>query len=426
MSEPAKKYGRQPESYSPKAKPEIVKMAAQAQAEPPIPYALTAPHTLETERVIVRRFRRKDWRDLREIGVSNNASAFADFDHPWADDAKGAKKACKWCAGNDGCWAVEVKSISKVVCFVNFNGIAEAIEKDYGRAMDIGHCMNDAYLEQGYDYEALAVLYDHCFRQERLDAIVAGWMMGEKAKLAPLVKLGMELHSTGMGKAFRGDREAEGCLAVITRTAWEQANPTSYSPKAKPIILSMAQEANQMNIAAQATVKATPAAIKAKARNQVRIIELPACKMVWSGISKSESDWEEGGLLRCFSNWFSARDSLLAVRDLLWYDTEQGGFAWGWAVDAVPDDTDGFPVMDFAGGLYATIVSVDADGKDHDRQRAALLKWIRKSGCFALDVGASRYEAGHILVGTPQLKNAMGYHQMELYVPIRIKEANEK
>ena len=159
--------------------------------------------------------------------------------------------------------------------------------------------------------------------------------------------------------------------------------------------------------------------IKGKQRDAVRIIELPACKMVWSGISKGESDWAQGGLLWRFSQWFSQRKSLLAVRDLLWYDTEQGGFAWGWAVDEIPDDTDGFPVMDFPGGLYASIVSVDADGKDHDKQRATLLKWIEKSGCFALDVGAGRYEAGHVLVGTPELKAAMGYQQMELYAPIK-------
>jgi len=165
--------------------------------------------------------------------------------------------------------------------------------------------------------------------------------------------------------------------------------------------------------------------ISKAARNQVRVIELPACKMVWSGISKEQSDWEEGGSLQRFNKWFSGRSSSLAVRDLLWYDTEQGGFAWGWAVDAVPEDTGGFPVMDFPGGLYAAIVSVDGDMKDHDRRRAALLKWIKRSGCFALDVGAGRYEAGYILVGAPELKAAMGYAQLELYAPIRIKEASK-
>ena len=157
-----------------------------------------------------------------------------------------------------------------------------------------------------------------------------------------------------------------------------------------------------------------------KDKNAVRVIELPACKMVWSDISTDENIWVEGGLFRRFSNWFSGRNSSLAVRDLLWYDTEQKGFAWGWAVEAIPEDTGGFPVMDFPGGLYASIVCVDGDGKDHDRQHATLLKWVEKSGCFALDVGAGRYEAGHILIGTPELETAMGYHQMELIAPIKI------
>ena len=211
-------------------------------------------------------------------------------------------------------------------------------------------------------------------------------------------------------------------LAVLDRNT-----PEGYQPKAVPEIMKLANKINTNGgIVMQPVIKSAPATIKAKARNTVRVVEFSPCKMVWSGISKREDDWAEGGLLWRFSKWFSARNSLLAVRDLLWYDTEQGGFAWGWAVDTIPGDTDGFPILDFPGGLYATIVSVDGDEKDHDRQRSSLLKWIENSGCFVLDIGAGRYEAGHILVGTPQLKNAMGYHQMELYAPIRLKEGSAK
>jgi RimJ/RimL family protein N-acetyltransferase len=234
MSEPAKKPGRIPESYSPKDKPEIMK--AVGVQNKPIAYETHVVKgkldRFETDRLIIRHWRPEDWRDMRELGLSNNTSENADCDHLWPADDKSYRKLC---AGKPGKvpGAVEVKRLAKVVCTIGLNGM----DKD-GR-MDIGHVMNSTYLGHDYEYEALAVLYDYCFRHYPAKAIIAMWVMSDREKLAPLEKLGMELVSTGMGKAWRANsegviRDVEGCTPIITRESWERANPTSYNPKDKP------------------------------------------------------------------------------------------------------------------------------------------------------------------------------------------------
>ena len=247
MSEPAKKFDQAPESYSPKEMPEIMRMAEEHAARQPVAYEMHFVNgkldSFETDRLIIRHVRPEDWRDMQALAVSNNNSPYSDCDWLWPTDDESVQKMCvPGEAKVPG--TVEVKRLAKVVCTIGFNGMG----KD-GR-MDIGHVMNDAYFGHGYEYEALAVLYDYCFRRYPAKAIIALWDMDNKEKLAPLVKLGMELVSTGMGKAWRPNsegvtREIEGCTAIIKREDWERSNPTSYRPRTMPEIIGMAQRQNK-------------------------------------------------------------------------------------------------------------------------------------------------------------------------------------
>jgi len=230
------------ESYKPREMPEIMKLAEEQAANRPIfhetHHVNGRPDSFETDRLIIRHVRPNDWRDMQALAVSNNASPYSDCDWLWPTDDEGVQKMCL--PGNHS-WAVEVKALSRLVCIVNFNGL------DKEKKMDIGHVMNGAYLGHGYEYEALAVLYDYCFRYTSAKAIIALWDMDNKEKLAPLEKLGMELVSTGPGKAWRPNaegviRDIEGCTAVVTRKQWECANPTGYRPRTMPEIMKLAGE----------------------------------------------------------------------------------------------------------------------------------------------------------------------------------------
>ena len=174
--------------------------------------------------------------------------------------------------------------------------------------------------------------------------------------------------------------------------------------------------------------------IKGKARDAVRIIELPACKMVWSGICPS-SESKDDETIRRFSEWWPAQDELrrdrFYTRDFIWQDREANGFAWGLSITEIPRaadgsvDTGGWEVIDFPGGLFAV---ANYNCEEGERGAVAIYKsikkWVEKSGCFAMDEGAGRHIMWNCFGCSEAALAAMGYGQCDQYVPIRIKEAN--
>ena len=175
--------------------------------------------------------------------------------------------------------------------------------------------------------------------------------------------------------------------------------------------------------------------IRNKDRNAVRIIELPACKMVWSGVCADGSNTGESEQLRRFNAWGSKQDKLrqdrFYARDFMWWDFETNGPAWGFAVTEIPKDTGGYAVIDFPGGLYAAVNYVSdmtedaASTKNAVSAYESIKKWVKKSGCFAMDESEGRRIMWQFI--NPQAAaTAMGYSQQDMYVPIRIKGAGEK
>ena len=200
--------------------------------------------------------------------------------------------------------------------------------------------------------------------------------------------------------------------------------PEDYSPKDKPEILRMAENAGKIGAAEAPPRRTAAATIPAEERSTVRIIGLPACKMVTSGPATGEDIFGPEGVLTRFANWFGEYEKERAdrfyPRDFMW-SPASGGFQWGYAVEAVPEDTGGFPVVDFPGGLYAVAVSVDADGGDHNRVYKGIQEWVEKSGCFVLDQTDERRSLGNI-TSPPIAQQLLGYAQMDLYFPIALKE----
>lgn len=174
---------------------------------------------IETENLIIRKFRREDWRDLQEISVSNVNSEFADCDIQWPTDDKGIQDACDYFSQENQFWAVEVKELKKIVCFINFNSM------DENQSLDIGHIMNLEYLHRGYEYEALKALYNYGFLELGALRIIANWALDDMEKLYPLYKLGMKVVGTKEVDKFK--KNADGttskfvaCQLCVTREEW--------------------------------------------------------------------------------------------------------------------------------------------------------------------------------------------------------------
>lgn len=142
----------------------------------------------------------------------------------------------------------------------------------------------------------------------------------------------------------------------------------------------------------------------------VRIYEIPTCKMV-----SSQCGMFGDGKLEKFDEWFSSLPRTMFPRDFLWYDSKQGGFIWYYMYSDGMNIPDDFSIIDFQGGLYA--VASDIDGQDSSEVINIIKNFIKEKGCFEEDT--SRTYLGNIPT-PPSAFKAMGYNQMDYYVPIKI------
>lgn len=148
----------------------------------------------------------------------------------------------------------------------------------------------------------------------------------------------------------------------------------------------------------------------------VRVISLPACKMVSSGFG----NFDEDNFTR-FDQWFSKLpiQPFEMPKDFLWFDPEKGKLVW-WYVYSEAMDTQDFPIEEFDGGFYVAAVSKDGDDEDGNRVYDGIKKWIAESKTFELDERPNHYTMSHIIT-TPQARETLGFDQLEILVPVKKK-----
>lgn len=141
----------------------------------------------------------------------------------------------------------------------------------------------------------------------------------------------------------------------------------------------------------------------------IRIYEMPACKMVSSGTGMFGEE-----KFNIFEEWLSSQKRSLFPKDFLYWAGE--GFVWLYLFEdgmVVPPELE---IIDFQGGLYA--VATDIDQKtDKALMNAQMETFLGENG-FERD--PSRSELGNIIT-SPLAKEIMGYEQMDYYYPIKAK-----
>lgn len=141
---------------------------------------------------------------------------------------------------------------------------------------------------------------------------------------------------------------------------------------------------------------------------KVRIYEIPKCKMV-----SSECGMFGDGKLEAFDEWFSAIPRPMFPKDFMWFDKQQGGFVWFYVYEEGMNVPSAFSIVDFPGGLYA--VGTDVDGADSSETINVIKEFMKDKG-FVEDT--EREYLGNIPT-TPKAAEALGYEQMDYYVPIK-------
>ena len=149
----------------------------------------------------------------------------------------------------------------------------------------------------------------------------------------------------------------------------------------------------------------------------VMVVRVPSFRAVTSGLEP----WDV--VFGAFDKWMTANQQLVtpAVFDCPDFLTGEGDKCkWYWRVkDGVTEaDTAPYKIVDFPGGLYAVAVCIDGDDESHNKVRTKMDAWLTTTN-FAEDT--SRRKAGHMIYVDEEIRKGLGYHQLNLYLPIKLE-----
>jgi hypothetical protein len=108
--------------------------------------------------------------------------------------------------------------------------------------------------------------------------------------------------------------------------------------------------------------------------------------------------------------------------DFMTHNNETGKLTWFYAVEewVTETHTSGFDIIDFEGGIYATAIARDDSYEDGSRVFNGIKKFVMDNDIFELAINKERFHLWHV-VGSTQTDKALGYRQIEIFVPIRLR-----
>jgi hypothetical protein len=164
---------------------------------------------------------------------------------------------------------------------------------------------------------------------------------------------------------------------------------------------------------------------KLKKAPEVRVIRVNPFRALTSGIGPTDV------MFGTFVPWQEAhkhllKNSMYGAQTFVWIDEDKDGRHYGewiWAVEdwVSEDDVAPYKLFEFVGGLYAVAVSIDDDGESLLSVYHMIRKWIDSSG-FEYE---ERHECEMLMnIQNPddEFNNALGYKQLEIFIPIKIRE----
>jgi DNA-binding transcriptional MerR regulator len=163
---------------------------------------------------------------------------------------------------------------------------------------------------------------------------------------------------------------------------------------------------------------------KLEKRPDVRIIQLPNCRMITSG------NGDKATLKRFDKLWSgldAKRKDRFFPRDFMWWDEERNASIWWYAIEdwVTETDTKGFEIFDFEGGFYAAAICRQDDYIDGTRVYEGIKAWVSEHDAFELDERLGRRHLWHV-VGSQYTDKGLGYRQLEIFVPMKLLGTGSK
>jgi len=154
----------------------------------------------------------------------------------------------------------------------------------------------------------------------------------------------------------------------------------------------------------------------------VMIVKIPKFRAVTSGLTSWDEVMNPSGI---GGTWMSEKGDICEPIIFDGHDFLTGnehGVEWMWRIkDAVTEeDVKPYTIREFEGGLYALAVSVDGDNGSHGKVRNKIIRWLETTNFMRDD---DRTELGHMIYVDEEIKKGLGYHQLNLYFPIKLDES---
>ena len=149
----------------------------------------------------------------------------------------------------------------------------------------------------------------------------------------------------------------------------------------------------------------------------IMIVRIPKFRAVTSGAMPYEDIFGK------FQLWQEAHNDfylpiIFDAPDLLCENN--GNLEWIWRIkDEITEaDTAPYDIIEHPGGLYASAVSIDGDDESGNKVLQKIEKWLGKTN-FVMD--DSRATAVHMIYADDEIRQGLGYHQLNFYAPIKLK-----
>ena len=165
------------------------------------------------------------------------------------------------------------------------------------------------------------------------------------------------------------------------------------------------------------------AAQKVEREPDILIAEMPSCRMVTSGAQDAESE------LNRFDAMWGRLGSQIAEkinpRDYMYHDEKYNRSVWlymleDWMTEA---DTEGFEIIPFDGGLFATALADSWEFSEYDRVYKGILAWLARQEHLELDESIGRHMLYHFAGPHSTQMKEWNYGKIRYFVPIKTKGA---
>lgn len=136
---------------------------------------------IETDRLIIRKFREDDWRDLYEYLSDEQVVLFEPYD-VYTEEA--CKEEAAYRANSKSFWAVCLKETGKLIGNIYF-------EKQDFDTWELGYVFNTKFQKQGYATESAERIIDYAFKELNARRVIAmcnpknepSWKLLERLKM---------------------------------------------------------------------------------------------------------------------------------------------------------------------------------------------------------------------------------------------------